>query len=113
MFDPFDNDYPDPSDAEGAFQFGRSLYAFVYAFFAGHFVTPTSLGQQVARWTAIPSCLLGITALVYLIVSGPSYALQVVLCLGGLIWFCYTSWAIYMVEQTYVIEVEKAQREEL
>lgn len=113
MFDPFDHDHPDPSDAESAFDLGRGLYTVLYAFFAGHFVKPKTFDHQVARWTAIPSILLGPVAIFVLVLSRPSFAMQGVACMGGLVWFCYTAWAIYRVEQAYVKDLEQAQHEEL
>ncbi len=100
----------DPWDEESAFELGRTLYNFCYGFFAGHFVRPTTKAQRLARLTAIPSIVLGPMAILLLILSGPSFAMQGAICIGSLVWFCYTAWAIYTVEQTYVKDLEEAQR---
>ncbi|QDU73128.1 hypothetical protein Pan97_00950 [Bremerella volcania] len=105
MFDPYDDQW----EEDVAFDFGRLLYAF----FAGHFIKPKTFAGQVARLTAIPSILIGPAALFLLIMSHPSFTLQGIACIGGLIWFCYTAWAIFMVEQAYVKDLEEAHREEL
>lgn len=106
MSEPFDynND-----DHEIAFDLGR----FLYAFFAGHFITPKTRGQQIARLTAIPSIVSGLASLWLLVMFPPSFAMQGVACLLGLAWFSYTAWAVYVVEQIYVKDLEQAQREEL
>lgn len=107
MFDP--DDY---QEHDAAFDFGRSVYAILYAFVAGHCVAPKTLGQQIARLTAVPSIVLGLAAIVVLWMYPPSFALQGAACLGGLLWFCYTAWAVTVVEQAYVKDREQAQHEE-
>lgn len=107
----FDQD--DYQEHDAAFDFGRYLYTVIYAFVAGHFLTPKTLGQQIARLTAIPSMLLGLTAIGLLCVFPPSFPLQGVACVGGLLWVCYTAWAACTVEQAYVKDLEQAQHEEL
>lgn len=102
----------DQRDEDFAFDLGRMLYQFLYGFCAGHFISPGSTGQQLARLTAIPSILLGLVAISLLILSQPSFVMQGVACIGGLIWFCYTAWAAYTVEQIYVHDLEEAQRDE-
>lgn len=109
MSELFDYDQDDAWDGKLAFDFGR----FVYKFFAAHFIQPKTIAQRVARLTAIPSILLGLASLVLLILFPPSFAMQGVACLVGLAWFCYSAWSIYTVEQTYVKDLEAAQREEL
>jgi len=105
MFEP----YHDEPEYDVAFDFGR----LIYGFFAGHFISPKTLAHQVARLTAIPSMLMGVVAICLVAMSQPSLVVQTVAWAGGLIWFCYTAWATYMVEQTYVKDLEEAQREEL
>lgn len=109
MSEPFDYDQDDAWEGSLAFDFGR----FVYNFFAAHFIPPKTTAQRVARLTAIPSILLGLASLVLLIQFPPLFAMQGVACLVGLVWFCYSAWAAYTVEQTYVKDLEAAQREEL
>ncbi|PQO37100.1 hypothetical protein C5Y96_08045 [Blastopirellula marina] len=106
----FDQD--DYQEHDAAYDLGRYLYTVLYAFVAGHFLTPHTLGQQIARLTAIPSMVLGLAAIGLLFWFPPSFALQGVACVGGLLWFCYTTWAAYVVEQAYVKDLEKAQHEE-